>query len=363
MDSSLEISLFGPGYGESIVAKLADDFWLIVDSCKAKCSKIAEPLRYLRDEKGVDVGQDVRMVVVSHWHDDHTRGISQVVEACSNARVVLPNTLRGKNAKEFLTVVSALSLDGQMESSGVSELYNVLIALEGRTSTLKTPIYASQNRDLPLPDGFSEIGIRSLSPGDYAQLCSTFELGNYIRNTSPKRRLPSISPNEASIALQIQVNDFHILLGGDQESGDELKGWQCIVLDSATPKNRACVVKVPHHAAESGYHSEMWGSLAIKDPVAIATPYIRGGRHLPNDEDRDRILQHTDQAYLTVSTRATKTPSKNYNAPVQKTLKEAGVILYSIDQNCVHIRIMFDPNDPLSLNVETLKGALHFTDV
>src|SRR4051812_22448018 len=87
--TELEVSLFGPGVGESIVIHLADDRWIVVDSCRDKDSSCV-PLTYLQS-LGVALDAAVTDVVATHAHDDHIRGISQLLEAATGATLSVPS--------------------------------------------------------------------------------------------------------------------------------------------------------------------------------------------------------------------------------------------------------------------------------
>src|SRR6266545_2127970 len=86
-----EVSVLGPGYGECIVVHLGHGEWLINDSCVDR-NRRAAGLSYL-DTLGVDVTQAVKVVVASHWDDDHVRGLGEVVDKCSQALFVCSNAL------------------------------------------------------------------------------------------------------------------------------------------------------------------------------------------------------------------------------------------------------------------------------
>lgn len=60
----LEVSIFGPGYGESIVIHFSDGQWMIVDSCLDPDSVLPVPLSYLM-QLNVDVDKAVKLVVAS----------------------------------------------------------------------------------------------------------------------------------------------------------------------------------------------------------------------------------------------------------------------------------------------------------
>lgn len=55
----IEVSVFGPGYGESILLHIGNNNWLIVDSCLDFPSRESAPLRYLR-QIGIDPASSVK---------------------------------------------------------------------------------------------------------------------------------------------------------------------------------------------------------------------------------------------------------------------------------------------------------------
>jgi len=80
----IEISFFGPGIGECIVSHLGNNQWMIVDSCLDPSTRAPIALQYL-NQKGVNVATDVKLFLISHWHDDHISGASEVLRACKSA--------------------------------------------------------------------------------------------------------------------------------------------------------------------------------------------------------------------------------------------------------------------------------------
>ena len=101
--TSLEITLFGPGYGESVVLHVGNGAWIVVDSCIDK-ENTPVAIQYL-NRLGVDPAEAVTLVVATHWHDDHIRGMARLVAACTNARFCCAGVLC---REEFLEVVGAL---------------------------------------------------------------------------------------------------------------------------------------------------------------------------------------------------------------------------------------------------------------
>ena len=101
-----EFTLIGPGYGESIILHLGGGVWVLVDS---NVDKDGNPgsLQYL-ESIGCDPAQSVALIVASHWHDDHIRGMEKMVKVCSSAKFCCSNALCNN---EFLATISAWKAD------------------------------------------------------------------------------------------------------------------------------------------------------------------------------------------------------------------------------------------------------------
>lgn len=80
----IEIIVFGPGFGESILIHIGNNEWFIVDSCNKPKTNIPYPIWYLEQLK-INVEHQVKKIFVTHYHDDHINGISKIVEKCKNA--------------------------------------------------------------------------------------------------------------------------------------------------------------------------------------------------------------------------------------------------------------------------------------
>ena len=100
--SEIEVSLFGPGYGESIVLHLGENLWLIVDSCLDPLTGDPAPLTYLH-HLHIDLATAVRWVVATHWHDDHIRGLGRIMHVCKAAEFVCSAALKHKQRPRVRT--------------------------------------------------------------------------------------------------------------------------------------------------------------------------------------------------------------------------------------------------------------------
>src|SRR5665213_2669888 len=84
--NTAEITLIGTGggYGESCIIHYGDNCWAVVDSCQNPTTKECLPLSYLK-QIGVDVARDVKVIICTHWHNDHILGISDLFNECENS--------------------------------------------------------------------------------------------------------------------------------------------------------------------------------------------------------------------------------------------------------------------------------------
>ena len=118
----LEISLFGPGYGESILLHIGDGKWIIIDSCIDKKSNQPAALNYLKNI-GVDPSKDVKLVVATHWHDDHIRGLGRIVEECTEATFVCSTAIKNIEFLQLLEVYRSRQTSNS--NSGICEFISV----------------------------------------------------------------------------------------------------------------------------------------------------------------------------------------------------------------------------------------------
>ena len=303
----VELSVFGRGYGEAICLHVGNGDWVTVDSCMDPKTNMPVALSYLRT-LGVSAHEAVRLVVVTHWDDDHIRGIGDIVEACTTARVACSAAL-GK-PEVFSFVMSQENSDGEL-GSGLDELRAILRICAQRPGVL---MWAKANLPL-LPDPpLDRPTIVALSPSEDACQRSIEALieGATGAEISVRRRYKAPEgPNGASIVLSVRSEALCLLLGGDLEvSRNPETGWEG-VLKHARPAAKASVVKVPHHGSKGAHHPGVWTELAEDDPIAIVAPWARGSGFLPMPEDLDRLRSLPSRLFLTAMpslTRAKKDP-------------------------------------------------------
>jgi hypothetical protein len=338
----IEVSLLGPGYGEAVAVHLGNNQWVLVDSCIEPGSREPASLRYLRS-LGVDVSTAVKLVVATHWHDDHIRGVSDLFRECTSARFVVSSALQ---TEDFLTLLALYDQPVMRDGSGLDEFASIFGSLKQKnhTSRGKLPGFALADRVLfrtavALPQQIVFAQVFSLSPSDAVLLQAQLAFSNLlpVRGT-PKRRIASPSRNEATVALWFQIGSRNLLLGADVErSGDPKLGWNAILDDSTVVTGQADAFKVAHHGAESGHEPRVWTKLLYPDPVAILSPFRSGGTFLPSPTDVDRIRSLTPNAYITAPSR--RKQHKWGNKVVRDMVRETTRTIQNADYGWGHVRI------------------------
>ena len=346
----IEVSLVGPGYGECALVHIGNQRWVIVDSCKDADGKAA-PLSYLND-LGVNPAESICLIVATHWHDDHIRGMAELVEACPRAIFCCAAVLL---RDEFLTRLGAL--EGSAETPkgyNMRELFNVMSQLEKRSVT---PSHATVDRRLYAQDNCE---VWSLSPSDAAFNTFLLRLGSLFPGVGePKRRIPSLRPNDTSVVVLIDMGEATVLLGADLEQ----TGWMAILDDDQRVDVKASVFKVPHHGSENARVDRVWTEMLQESPVAILAPWRRGGASLPTGDGIRAILQFTDEAYITAPpVPDAPGPRRRRDRMVARTIRESGITIRPRIPPQGMIQLRRKASSPGNWNVKLFGAARQLQD-
>ncbi len=294
----IELSIFGPGFGECLLLHLGLGEWLLVDSCVDQRRREQPALAYL-NRIGVDPEQAVKVIVTTHWHDDHIRGMAEVVSTCAAARFFCPAAF---HQREILELLGTLRKEPLREQSGTTEITRVFETLKERSKG-KWPsiLLAGPNRVLvDEPRGErGRVRVVALSPSDAAVVQATAALT--AKGNDPARTLIiAPPPNYCSIVLHVAFPGASLLLGADlEETADPTVGWTAVVDLVGRPTARGQVFKVPHHGSVTGHHNRVWTEMLDSPIYAVLTPFVRLQVPLPTRKDIDRITALSDQAYIT----------------------------------------------------------------
>jgi hypothetical protein len=356
--AELELSLFGPGIGECLVVHLGSGNWMVVDSCLNQSWDQPVALAYL-DQLHVDVGRQVKLIVVTHWHDDHIRGISQVLRAASSARFACSAAIR---RKEFLQLVCAHDEIKLVEhTSGFSELAEILAILQARTPgrfERGPDHWAIEGQCLYSGVSGDRVEVHALSPSSQTVTDSMGGLACELPLAGqPIRRFPCLAPNDLSVALLVKTTDMHLLLGADLEKGrDDRRGWGAIISSAVRPKVLSSGYKVAHHGSANADLDEIWSTLVVKNLRALLTPYARGVSPRPTEEDIRRIKGKTQHVYCTVWPPTEAPPRRN----TDRAMNQIARVRRAVSKRPGHIRLRVPFNGGLDdISIELFDGARH----
>jgi hypothetical protein len=338
----LEISVFGPGIGECVVVHIGHGDWIVVDSCVDRQSGQPVALAYLKS-LGVDIASQVKLVVATHWHDDHIGGLSEVLRAAEGARFV---NSAAYALKDLLRVVE-LGAKTARHSSATKEYEGIIRVLQerrqkGEKRDAVGPIQALANKKLlALTDAERLVAaeVFALSPADGVFNRAEAEL-RYALSTIEQQRRPSHQgPNQLCVVLWLKVGVLDVLLGADLEHvSGTTEGWQAIINSGERPRGRARFFKVPHHGSETADCPACWTDLLLDEPIAVITPYSPST--LPRPADIRRLCARTPRVFLTSDPRQYGLPRRD-NA-VEKTLREMAVKRRALAGQMGHVRFRCD---------------------
>lgn len=320
----IEFILFGPGYGECAMIHLGENQWIIVDSCLNKKTGKPAALDYFQSI-GTPPEEAVKLIVISHWHDDHIRGLSDIVLSCPKTSICCSSALTKEDFIAHILHYKNIMLKNA--SSGVKEITKILEISKDRPQIpIKRAIANRLVLDLPLQGTAHSCKVTTLSPSDKEFDNFLKEIGSLVPVKGRKKtRAPSLEPNDTSVAIWIEVGDVKLLLGSDlEEKNSPLSGWCAIVKSKERPEGKASVFKIPHHGSLTGHNDNVWSDMVIQSPFAILSPFRNAGTILPMTHDVSRILGLTSNSYIT--TRHPAPRSNVHRSPsVERSIKETVV--------------------------------------
>ncbi|WEA21659.1 MBL fold metallo-hydrolase [Pseudomonas juntendi] len=293
-DAEIEISLFGPGTGECIVVHLGNGDWMIVDSCTAPKNRRPIALEYL-EQIGVAPG-DVKLVVITHFHDDHIRGMSEIITSCVNAKVCISAALTEQESIAFAMAHSPDDAFSDIAKPSTHELAKVLKMLapgqSGRSYT-----FVVEDKVLYRGNGLI---VHALSPSDRALVQSKLKFDALISEAEVSfRKLANrLTPNLCAVALHICNGVDTVLLGSDLEvSNTPHLGWDAVLLSNTKPTTKASVFKIPHHGSHNGHSDDVVEQMLKSKPISIIT--TMNTHALPLATDLERIQKYSHSVHVT----------------------------------------------------------------
>lgn len=292
-NDQLEIVVFGPSYGECILVHLGSQRWMVVDSCRDPDTKRQVAIQYF-ERIGIR-SESIACIVASHWDDDHTAGLAELLTWASKAMFVMPAAIY---SKELIALVEFYERTDFGIASGLREFRGVLKVL---MASNRIPKLALENVVLPLHCHGQQLAtVRALSPANAVVIEGHLAMKDILDTVTRHRlKLPRVDKNRYSIVLHVEMGGTATLLGGDLlEEPSATTGWKAAV-ETGRALRKGKAVKVPHHGSITGHSDAMWTELLEPNSVALLAPWKLGGDSLPVQSDLERILRFSPEVYIT----------------------------------------------------------------
>jgi beta-lactamase superfamily II metal-dependent hydrolase len=280
----LNVVVIGPRRGESVLVGSPGGRWLVVDSMVDE----AHP------DQGTDhpvmaaievLEADIALLALTHPHDDHAVGFSDLVRASWAPVGCVPQLLDPRPPMTSTGLLYAAAVDDAL--SAVAE------AWDDRDADRVWKLRPGPDADRSLDDDVL-VEVLSPSPEEVAEVLT--------------REKPDL--NAISTAMRVTWRGLELILGADLTTG----GWRGV--DDRRGGNGACAAlhKVSHHGSFTGHHPWALGCAPPVDRVVTITPY---SIKVPNfDPTRD-----VDQLHQTiVALRMTAVRGVTAEAPVTLTV-------------------------------------------
>jgi hypothetical protein len=346
-----ELSVFGPGIGECLVLHLGNQEWVVIDSC---LDDVGEPvgLEYLRKLR-IDPAKSIKVIAVTHWHDDHIQGIAKTFRHATSAEFACSAALR---CEEFYALVS-MGKDARFveKSSGIDELGEVLDEIQIRKSGLASPDHFMSAGSVIFQGVHARITAVSPSAGTIASAHKSLA-ARITELKSIMGRVRDSRPNDLSAALIVETKHHNLLLGGDLEKGRDLStGWNAVLQSKVIPTRQSSAYKVAHHGSEGADLMDLWHQLLLANPGVLLTPYAGGRKKLPSREDVKRIKSFSDSVFCTVWPSSMPPPVRR---KVDKTINQVARNRCAIRKKPGQIRLRYDMRSATAVpQIDCFDGA------
>lgn len=310
----VEITLIGTGggYGESVLLKINQGEWVIIDSCINPVTKSPLPLEYLQNI-GVDYKREVKFVICTHWHDDHILGLSEILKECQSAQFCMPTVNDSGKFLHYVGLDASKSKKGSISS--FIEFQRCIEILQDRTNVpmkrMKSDLVLYQN-NFRLSDGtLKRIELFSLSPSESVITKFDKELSQLFKQFSlPKKSIPEKSPNDKSAVIYFRYGEFSAMLGADLEVSDENnEGWHDIHRNSVVRQGKSGIYKIPHHGSSNGYNNSIYSDLIETDAILQLSPWNRNNK-LPQLDMLQTYRSHSKNLFITSPVAVSEKPKK-----------------------------------------------------
>lgn len=278
----LEIHLFGPSVGESIVLGLPDGTWGVVDCFRRRqTSPVVEWL------KARDINS-LRFLCWTHPHDDHSSGLPFLL-----AEFPQIDEFWHCDAMCQLSVLALIDTEHQRVYNGVSsylvEVYESM--LKRTTGPQPTSLVKHCRTSQPLLRlQQHDLKITVLTPSSASVATYETRLGKAFTEEVDFSALSPEPHNEVSVGLWMEYGKTSVILGGDAE----VPTWErarAAARDMPWPSH-SNYIKASHHGSLGAYDPELWAEWApgLTERRVGVTPF--SSQKLPRPEGLEKFAAH-----------------------------------------------------------------------
>jgi hypothetical protein len=236
---------------------------------------------------------------LTHPHQDHFRGLAQLLTRFPPDHLWLSGTYERKFFKYYLEYLKKRGRDGEdavdmTTGKAFEQLVTTLSALidgVGPTNGQPRPQYLMDEKMLwshPI-EGKEPVIITSILPSTRGVAMAEADAIRILNGGNSDNKEKGFNPNRISAALLLNWGNSRVLLGGDALQGDAAKyeGWEGL----SSSLGKVHLVKVPHHASEGAHSPKLWEQM--QPDLAVVTCVRDAARDQPPRPEMLRKLLQT----------------------------------------------------------------------
>ncbi len=263
----LTISFKNVGQGDTIIIEWIDQGRTKIGIIDSHVYKSRNPtLEYLKAHNY----KRIEFYLLSHGHYDHYSGISDVLDYCSQKKIIINifyHTLSG-------TIVKIFKFYNRTKKAKAAEtlLLNLEKYSKGRNRIILKRVRIDCERPNIRLNDLIDINVLSPSEVDYFELEKT--IGMYIGGKC--KTIPNA--NKVSTILKIICKDEYILL-----SSDALKS-RIGRIEKFLTNDKLIIGQVPHHGSDKNHRKQFWENVDRNNKcIAVFSTGDELADKLPND--------------------------------------------------------------------------------
>jgi hypothetical protein len=296
IDKTLEVVVCGGNIGESIILRLPDGSYGVID-CYATTPGEPQTNRAIQWLKSRGINE-LAFVCLTHPHHDHYRGMLDFfVEFQAIREFWCPEALLPDQIKQIVRYSRAAQKANKALAAmnHAEELQSIFKKIAAKKRAGETVLRKCKVNTRMIPKNHQVdplYQIWALSPSDTEIGKYNDTVGDCFDNGQIKEKLPGRQHNMISIAMLVTFGTTRIILGGDVEA----ENWAECSKHMGEETLKANFVKISHHASTTGYYPGQWmAHAAAGPPDAVFTTF--GSRGLPEKEAIAEIRSSANAIY------------------------------------------------------------------